>query len=108
MKNLIRLGNQHRRAALAIINEAAQAYRGVIPEDRWHDPYMSADELDREIAGGVDFWGYEHEFSTSAASTEAGNLKTSLVSGALDELSSNSVTMANMKVTRSGDGQNVQ
>lgn len=31
----------------------------MIPEDRWHEPYMSADELDGEIAGGVAFWGYE-------------------------------------------------
>jgi N-acetylglutamate synthase-like GNAT family acetyltransferase len=40
---------------LAIINDAAQAYRGVIPEDRWHDPYMSAAELAGEIAAGVTF-----------------------------------------------------
>ena len=43
-------------AMLAIVNEAANAYRGVIPADRWHDPYMSADELRREIAAGVVFW----------------------------------------------------
>jgi N-acetylglutamate synthase-like GNAT family acetyltransferase len=43
-------------AILAIINDAAQAYRGVIPADRWHDPYMPADELSREIADGVVFW----------------------------------------------------
>ena len=41
---------------LAIINAAAQAYRGVIPADRWHEPYMSGDELAREIADGVRFW----------------------------------------------------
>ena len=35
---------------LAIINDAARVYRGVIPADRWHEPYMSADELEREIA----------------------------------------------------------
>ena len=40
-------------AALSIINEAAQAYRGVIPADRWHEPYMPRDELDAEIANGV-------------------------------------------------------
>ena len=40
---------------LAIVNAAAQAYRGVIPEDRWHDPYMGGDELTREIAAGVTF-----------------------------------------------------
>jgi N-acetylglutamate synthase-like GNAT family acetyltransferase len=44
---------------LAIINEAAQAYRGVIPDDRWHDPYMSAIELDAEIRASVEFWCYE-------------------------------------------------
>jgi GNAT superfamily N-acetyltransferase len=44
---------------LAIVNAAAEAYRGVIPADRWHEPYMSAGELDSEIAAGVRFWGYE-------------------------------------------------
>ena len=48
-------------AMLAIINDAARAYRGVIPEDRWHDPYMSGDELGREIAEGVVFWVAEDE-----------------------------------------------
>jgi GNAT superfamily N-acetyltransferase len=46
---------------LAIVNAAAEAYRGVIPEDRWHEPYMSAEELDREIAAGVVFWGIDDE-----------------------------------------------
>ena len=43
-------------AMLAIVNQAAQAYRGVIPADCWHEPYMSANELEREIATGVVFW----------------------------------------------------
>jgi N-acetylglutamate synthase-like GNAT family acetyltransferase len=43
-------------AILAIVNTAAQAYRGVIPSDRWREPYMSADELAREIAEGIVFW----------------------------------------------------
>ena len=43
----------------AIVNAAAEAYRGVIPADRWHEPYMPAEELDGEIAAGVRFWGYE-------------------------------------------------
>lgn len=46
-------------AILAIINAGAEAYRGVIPEDRWHDPYMSANHLEREMAAGVTFSGYE-------------------------------------------------
>ena len=48
-----------RATILAIVNEAAEAYRGVIPSDCWHEPYMSAAELDRELAAGVTFWGYE-------------------------------------------------
>lgn len=46
-------------AILDIVNSAAEAYRGVIPADRWHDPYMDRHELDAEIAAGVEFWGYE-------------------------------------------------
>ena len=41
---------------LAIINAAAQAYKGVIPADRWHEPYMSRDELAHEMADGISFW----------------------------------------------------
>jgi GNAT superfamily N-acetyltransferase len=51
--------DDERPAVLAIVNAAAAAYRGVIPDDRWHDPYMDAAELDREIAAGVVFWGCE-------------------------------------------------
>ncbi|HEV2388059.1 MAG TPA: GNAT family N-acetyltransferase [Candidatus Acidoferrales bacterium] len=43
----------------AIVNDAAQSYRGVIPADRWHDPYMTRSELTAEIAAGVEFWGQE-------------------------------------------------
>jgi GNAT superfamily N-acetyltransferase len=51
--------DDERAAILAIINDAAEAYRGVIPADRWHEPYMSRRELDGEIDAGVAFWGYE-------------------------------------------------
>jgi GNAT superfamily N-acetyltransferase len=51
--------DDERTAILAIINAAAEAYRGVIPPDRWHEPYMPAEELDGEIAAGVRFTGYE-------------------------------------------------
>jgi N-acetylglutamate synthase-like GNAT family acetyltransferase len=44
-----------------IVNDAAQAYRGVIPEDRWKEPYMPKEELRHEIDAGVVFWGYEEE-----------------------------------------------
>jgi GNAT superfamily N-acetyltransferase len=46
-------------AIRGIINDAAQAYRGVIPEDRWHEPYMSEGELRHEMQAGVGFWGWE-------------------------------------------------
>jgi N-acetylglutamate synthase-like GNAT family acetyltransferase len=49
------------QAMLAIINDAARAYRGVIPADRWHEPYMSAAELNKEIADGVAFWVAEDD-----------------------------------------------
>ena len=39
----------------AIINDAAEAYRDVIPQDCWHTPYMGEDELRREIQAGVVF-----------------------------------------------------
>jgi GNAT superfamily N-acetyltransferase len=52
-------GDDEREAILAIVNTAAEAYRGVIPPDRWHEPYMGSRELDGEIAAGVAFWGYE-------------------------------------------------
>lgn len=41
-----------------IINDSAQAYKGVIPVDRWHEPYMPLAELESEIAKGVRFYGY--------------------------------------------------
>lgn len=43
----------------AIINAAAEKYRGVIPSDCFHEPYMAPDALAAEIASGVDFWGCE-------------------------------------------------
>jgi GNAT superfamily N-acetyltransferase len=51
--------DDERTAILAIVNAAADAYRGAIPADRWREPYMPASELEREIADGVTFWGYE-------------------------------------------------
>jgi GNAT superfamily N-acetyltransferase len=51
--------DDERDEILSIINAAAEAYRGVIPADRWHEPYMPGDALDRERAAGVVFWGYQ-------------------------------------------------
>jgi GNAT superfamily N-acetyltransferase len=41
-----------------IINDGAQAYKGVIPPDRWNEPYMSREELRHEMRDGVEFWGF--------------------------------------------------
>ena len=43
-----------------IINDAAIAYKGVIPVDRWHEPYMPLEEISQEIEAGVTFWGFEN------------------------------------------------
>ncbi len=43
---------------LEVINEAAQAYKGTIPDDRWKEPYMLAEELQKEIDAGVEFYGW--------------------------------------------------
>lgn len=44
-----------------IINDAAIAYKGIIPEDRWHDPYMPKDELKAQIEEGVEFYCFVEE-----------------------------------------------
>lgn len=46
---------------LGIINAAAEAYRGVIPDDCWHEPYFDEPQLEREVAAGVRFSGFERE-----------------------------------------------
>jgi GNAT superfamily N-acetyltransferase len=61
MTSIRRCGDDDRAAILTIINAAAEAYRGVIPADRWHEPYMPRDQLDTEIAAGVVFWGCEED-----------------------------------------------
>jgi N-acetylglutamate synthase-like GNAT family acetyltransferase len=41
-----------------IINDGAMAYKGIIPADRWQEPYMSAEELTTQMADDVEFWIY--------------------------------------------------
>ena len=48
-------------AICEIINDGASAYRGVIPADRWHEPYMPAEELQKQIDDGVEFWSYAED-----------------------------------------------
>lgn len=48
-------------AIFQVINDAAEAYRGIIPVDRWHEPYMPREELRAEVSAGVAFLGYEKD-----------------------------------------------
>jgi N-acetylglutamate synthase-like GNAT family acetyltransferase len=60
MADLIRLcTDRDLDETLEVINDAARAYKGVIPNDRFTEPYMPGEELRREIEHGVRFWGLE-------------------------------------------------
>jgi GNAT superfamily N-acetyltransferase len=60
MSFMIRCCNDHDlELILAIVNDGAQAYKGIIPADRWKEPYMSRDELVHDVEEGVVFWGCE-------------------------------------------------
>lgn len=48
-------------AILTVVNDASEAYRGVVPADCWKEPYMAEEELRREIAAGVEFYGWEED-----------------------------------------------
>lgn len=57
---MIRLCQEHEFDIIfEIINESAQAYKNVIPQDCWHEPYMPKEKLKSEIMKGVEFWCYE-------------------------------------------------
>jgi len=45
----------------SIVNDGASAYKGIIPGDRWTEPYMSREELQHEMDAGVTFWGFESD-----------------------------------------------
>jgi GNAT superfamily N-acetyltransferase len=60
-KIVIRQCNNNFGVIYTIINDAAQAYHGVIPADCWKEPYMSKDELRHETDAGVVFWGHEED-----------------------------------------------
>lgn len=53
-----KLSNQNFSAILSVVNEAAVAYKEVIPSDRWKEPYMSVEDFSVEIESGVEFYGY--------------------------------------------------
>ena len=71
-----------------IINDGARAYKGIIPADRWHEPYMSKEELENEIRDGVVFWGLD----------EAGTLE-----GVMGIQSVQDVTLIRHAYVRSGN-----
>jgi GNAT superfamily N-acetyltransferase len=50
----------------AIVNDGAQAYRGIIPADRWNEPYMTREKLLHEIEDGVAFWALEQDGALQA------------------------------------------
>ena len=55
---ICKLTNTDFQAILTVVNDAAIAYKGKIPADRWKEPYMPAQELKEEIQSGVQFYGY--------------------------------------------------
>lgn len=55
---IIKLDLPEYSKALEIINDAAKAYKGVIPEECWKEPYFTPEELIEEVDRGVDFYGY--------------------------------------------------
>ncbi|MFX1518916.1 MAG: GNAT family N-acetyltransferase [Promethearchaeota archaeon] len=48
-------------AIFKVVNDAAKAYKGIIPADRWKEPYMPIEELKEEIKAGVRFFGWEED-----------------------------------------------
>lgn len=47
-----------------IINDASVAYKGIIPVDRWHEPYMPKEELEKQIGEAVEFWKFMEDEKT--------------------------------------------
>jgi GNAT superfamily N-acetyltransferase len=58
---ICRLSPSNLDSILNVVNDAAQAYKSVIPEDRWKEHYMSPKELRKEIESGVEFYGWLEE-----------------------------------------------
>jgi GNAT superfamily N-acetyltransferase len=54
-----KLTNADFKAIIIVVNDAAKAYKGKIPADRWKEPYMSAQEIKEEIQSGIQFYGYK-------------------------------------------------
>lgn len=67
MIRIVELLSVHKSAILEVINDAAGVYKGVIPGDRWKEPYMSAEELAEEVETGVRFYGWIKEGALQAS-----------------------------------------
>jgi GNAT superfamily N-acetyltransferase len=61
MSTIRRCADDEHAAILGIVNAAAERYRGVIPPECWHEPYMDARQLAADIDAGVIFWGFEDD-----------------------------------------------
>ena len=46
---------------LHVINDASLRYKGIIPDNCWHEPYMSENELSAEFNNGVHMYGFQHD-----------------------------------------------
>jgi len=57
MKKISPIEQSDLPVACEIINQSATAYKGVIPADCWHEPYMPLGDLEAEVAKGVRFYG---------------------------------------------------
>jgi len=53
-----KLTNVDTQAIFTVVNDAALAYKGKIPGDRWKEPYVSASELKEEMLSGLQFYGW--------------------------------------------------
>lgn len=58
---IIKLSDSEFNSILTIVNDAANAYKGVIPVDMWKELYMPAQELREEIQSGVQFYGLKEK-----------------------------------------------
>jgi GNAT superfamily N-acetyltransferase len=56
-----KLASSDFEAILQVVNDAAEAYKGIIPADRWKEPYMPVEELRAEMEDGVEFYGWKEK-----------------------------------------------
>ena len=79
----------------SIVNDAATAYKGVIPADRWREPYMPKEELRHEIEAGVLFWGYEEGGELTGVMALIGQLNYIIAMAMLESLAPPTLALPN-------------